>query len=116
MNSIALTDSKLTALYRQVTFEIGRRTKVATNGHDAAAIIKGQEMGKRAVVVAAAGKHSLHLFGAASSGKTMLRAVARELGLAETCATLFSNNPYETVNPPNPDGGFHSQQEVWING
>jgi predicted ATPase with chaperone activity len=39
---------------------------------------------KRAVVVAAAGKHSLHLVGAPNVGKTMLRAVALEMGLAET--------------------------------
>jgi Family of unknown function (DUF6117) len=28
-------------------------------------------------------------------------------------ATLFSGNPYEAVNPPNPDGGFFSQDDVW---
>jgi hypothetical protein len=28
-------------------------------------------------------------------------------------AMLFNDNPYEMVNPPNPDGGFHSQDEVW---
>ena len=27
-------------------------------------------------------------------------------------ATMFSGNPYEAVNPPNPDGGFYSQEEV----
>jgi predicted ATPase with chaperone activity len=84
MNLIVLTDAKLATLHRQVTGEIGRRTQAATNGHDAAAIIKGQEMGKRAVIVAAADKHSLHLFGPPNAGKTMLRAVALELGLAET--------------------------------
>jgi len=26
---------------------------------------------------------------------------------------LFNGNPYEMLNPPNPDGGFHTQQEVW---
>ena len=25
-------------------------------------------------------------------------------------ALLFSDNPYTTVNPPDADGGFHSQQ------
>ena len=25
-------------------------------------------------------------------------------------ALLFSDNPYTTVNPPDPDGGFHSQR------
>ena len=28
-------------------------------------------------------------------------------------ASLFGGNPYEAVNPPNPDGGFFSQDEVW---
>ena len=55
MNLIALTDRKLANFYRLVTAEIGRRSKAATSGHDAATIIKGQEMGKRAVMVAAAG-------------------------------------------------------------
>jgi hypothetical protein len=27
-------------------------------------------------------------------------------------ATLFSGNPYEAVNPPNPNGGFCPQEEV----
>jgi hypothetical protein len=27
-------------------------------------------------------------------------------------AMLFPGNPYTTVNPPNPDGGFCSQEEV----
>jgi hypothetical protein len=26
---------------------------------------------------------------------------------------FFNGNPYEMVNPPNPDGGFHTQEEVW---
>ena len=28
-------------------------------------------------------------------------------------AMLFNGNPYEMLNPPNPDGGFHTQEEVW---
>ena len=28
-------------------------------------------------------------------------------------ATLFNQNPYEAVNPPNPDGGFFRQDDVW---
>jgi hypothetical protein len=27
-------------------------------------------------------------------------------------AMLFTGNPYEAVNPPNPDGGFFGQEEV----
>jgi hypothetical protein len=25
------------------------------------------------------------------------------------CATMFAGDPYQTVNPPNPEGGFYSQ-------
>ena len=24
-------------------------------------------------------------------------------------ATMFDSNPYDVLNPPNPDGGFHSE-------
>jgi hypothetical protein len=27
-------------------------------------------------------------------------------------AAMFPGNPYEAVNPPNPDGGFYSQEEA----
>ena len=29
-------------------------------------------------------------------------------------AMLFSDNPYRAVNPPNPDGGFFTQEEVHV--
>lgn len=28
-------------------------------------------------------------------------------------AMLFNGNPYQMLNPPKPEGGFHSQDEVW---
>ena len=28
-------------------------------------------------------------------------------------AMLFNGNPYEILNPPNAEGGFHTQDEVW---
>ena len=28
-------------------------------------------------------------------------------------AMMFAENPYELLNPPKPDGGFHMQEEVW---
>jgi predicted ATPase with chaperone activity len=84
MNILTLTDCTLTALHHQATNEIARRAKVATNGHDAARIIHGNEMAKRALVVAAAGGHSILFLGAPKCGKTMLRAAALELGLGNT--------------------------------
>ena len=47
MNLLTLTDSKLAALHRQAANEIARRAKAATNGYDAATIIRGNEMAKR---------------------------------------------------------------------
>jgi hypothetical protein len=29
-------------------------------------------------------------------------------------ATMFPDNPYEAVNPPNPDGGFYSQEKSHV--
>ena len=84
MNLLRLPDEKLARLRTRVAEEIGRRTKVSINGHDAAAIIYGNEAAKRALLVAAAGKHSLLCVGPPNCGKTMLRAVAVELGLDDT--------------------------------
>ena len=80
MNLLTLTDSKLAALHHQASNEIARRAKAAVNGHDAATIIRGNEMAKRAVLVAAAGNHSILLVGPPNCGKTMLRALALDLG------------------------------------
>jgi predicted ATPase with chaperone activity len=98
MNLLTLTDSKLAALHRQVANEIARRTKAAANGYDAANIIHGNEMAKRALVVAAAGNHSILFVGPPNCGKTMLRAVALELGLGTTfevrpCPCGYRNDP-----------------------
>lgn len=93
MNILTLTDSNLATLHRQTANEMARRAKIATNGHngydghnghDAASIIRGNEMAKRALLVAAAGSHSILYIGPPSCGKTMLRAVALELGLGST--------------------------------
>jgi hypothetical protein len=29
-------------------------------------------------------------------------------------AVLFTDNPYRAVNPPNPEGGFYTQEEVHV--
>jgi len=84
MNIIALTGHRLAALHRQVTNEIERRARIAVNCHDSAAIIYGNELAKRALIVAAAGQHSLLFVGPPNCGKTMMRALALELGLAQT--------------------------------
>ena len=84
MNLLTLNDNKLSTLHRQAAAEIARRAKAATNGHDAASIICGNEMAKRALLVAAAGNHSILFVGPPNCGKTMLRAVALELGLGNT--------------------------------
>jgi predicted ATPase with chaperone activity len=84
MNLLRLSDEDLARLGTSVAEEIGRRTKVSVNGQDAAAIIYGNEAAKRALVVAAAGRHSLLLVGPPNCGKTMLRALAVELGLDDT--------------------------------
>jgi predicted ATPase with chaperone activity len=59
MNLLILTDTKLARLHRQTANEIARRTTAVTEGHDAASIVCGNEMAKRALLVAAAGGHSI---------------------------------------------------------
>ena len=98
MNILTLTDSKLAALHRQTANEIARRAKAATNGYDAATIVYGNEMAKRALVVAAAGNHSILFVGPPNCGKTMLRAVALELGLGMT----FEAQPWPCGNRNDP--------------
>ncbi|HPM82569.1 MAG TPA: DUF6117 family protein [Candidatus Anammoximicrobium sp.] len=29
-------------------------------------------------------------------------------------AMLFADNPYRAINPPDPEGGFHTQEEVHV--
>jgi predicted ATPase with chaperone activity len=103
MNLLTLTDDKLATLYRQAMNEIFRRTKAATNGYDAASIICGNEMAKRALLVAAAGGHSILFVGPPNCGKTMLRAVALELGLGSTfearpCPCGYHGSPRRACN------------------
>ncbi|MGO9110782.1 MAG: ATP-binding protein, partial [Thermoguttaceae bacterium] len=71
-------------LHRQAAAEIARRAQAATSGYDAATIIRGNECAKRALLVAAAGNHSILFVGLPNCAKTMLRAVALELGLGNT--------------------------------
>ncbi len=106
MNPLTLTDKELAAIHRRGAAEIARRAKAATSGHDAASIICGNEMAKRAVVVAAAGSHSILFVGPPNCGKTMLRAVALELGLGNTfearpCPCGYHGSPVRACNCSN---------------
>ena len=84
MNVLTATDHTLTRTRQQIDDEIRRRTLTHTDGCDPAAIIYSNEMAKRALIVAAAGGHSLLFVGPPNCGKTMMRAVSLELGLADT--------------------------------
>jgi predicted ATPase with chaperone activity len=84
MNLLKLNDVQLADLRLAVTQEAGRRAKAATNGLDSAAIIQDNELAKRALQIAVAGRHSILFVGPSKCGKTMLRAAALELGLEDT--------------------------------
>ena len=79
---LRLSDENLNVLFTQVSTEIRRRTKAM--GCDDLALIKSQEMGKRALIVAACGNHSILFYGPPNCGKTMLRAAALKLGYFPT--------------------------------
>ncbi len=74
-----MADNELAELLSGVRTEMKRRLDALQT--DSASIIRGAECQKRAIVVAAAGEHTLLFIGPHNSGKTMLRAVAHELGV-----------------------------------
>jgi predicted ATPase with chaperone activity len=79
-----LTDAAFSELAACVQVETARRTRAATAATDPGEEIKGQEMGKRALLVALAGAHSILFLGPKDCGKTMLRALAASFGHLNT--------------------------------
>lgn len=101
MNLLKFTDARLAGLRQAVANETKRRTMIAVNGHDAGSVIYGNEIAKRAALIAAAGHHSILFVGPSNSGKTMLRALCLELGVEETyearpCPCGNFNDPIAT--------------------
>ena len=72
MDVLKMSDAKLAETFDAVATEIRRRAAAKTC--DDLTIIKGNEMGKRALAVAIAGKHSIAFVGPPNCGKSMLRA------------------------------------------
>lgn len=103
MNLLKFNDQQLADLQQSVANEAKRRAMLAVNGHDAATVIFGNELAKRAVTVAAAGNHSILFVGPKNSGKTMLRAMCLDLGIdesyeARTCPCGNYGDPFSACN------------------
>ncbi len=73
MNLLTLSNDQLQTLIAEADRERRRRESMPTNDFSA---IRSNEVAKRALSIAIAGGHSITLFGAPSTGKTMLRAAA----------------------------------------
>lgn len=74
MDLLRKSDGDLAALYNACCVELRRRASAAKC--DDVSIIRGNELAKRALLVAIAGNHSIVFVGPPNSGKSMLRAAA----------------------------------------
>lgn len=98
MDTLKLSDSKLATLHHEVTLELRRRSAAAHL--DDLSIIRGNEMGKRALTVALAGGHSILFIGPPNSGKSMFRAASRGLVAFEArpCPCGHFGSPRRSCN------------------
>lgn len=74
MDLLRKSGADLAAIYNACCVELRRRASAAKC--DDVSIIRGNEMGKRALTVALAGNHSIVFIGPPNCGKSMLRAAA----------------------------------------
>jgi predicted ATPase with chaperone activity len=97
-NILKMTEAELGHALRDIENELRRRVKATEPGVDSLGIIKGNEMAKRALLVAVAGNHSILFVGPHGVGKSMLRAAALEFNHHKTfesltCECGFSHDP-----------------------
>jgi predicted ATPase with chaperone activity len=100
---LKMTDSELSHVMREVENILRSRSAATQPGCDSLGIIKGNEMAKRALLVAIAGNHSILFLGPHGVGKSMLRLAAFEFNHHKSfealpCSCGFKNDPANTCN------------------